>query len=794
MTVIQRLILIIALPVFGLTGCGGPEDRAAAYMDKAEQLFEQKKFVKARLEARNALQIQEDNLDAWLLVAKIQERLKDYQGAFNTYGQLLSLDETHLDALVGRGRIYLAARHLKEAEEDLRAAQIISPGDSGVLLLEAGVAAAKENRSKAIQLATQALDANPSSYRARIFLALLHSQEGQNEKGESLINEGLKADPNSVELWQALVVLYRSSGDDEKEIEALRRVVDLEPEELDPLHRLSGRLVMKGRNDEVEVLLRARLKERPDETETALLLGNVLMSMEPKSVGKEAKLKALISEYSEISDLRFHLVKFYLAQQDTDSAKHELRSLIEEFALAAEGIKARKQLAGILLASGQREHSRQLIAEVLQENPRDGDALIARAAMSLLEKSIDDAIADLRVVLADRPASEKASNLIVRAYLAKGDVDQAADQLARFIDNAPRTRAAYIALTELYSRLGRADDAERVLRKLVEVMPGDVFGLRSLSQLALQKGDPVMALEYAERLRDEHPEMAEGHYALGSVYQTSGAHEDAIGAFRLALEKRQDAIEPLTALVRSRIALGQTEQALTELNHTIQQTPEHFVAHNLIGELSHRRQQPDEALRRFAMASEINPEWVVPYINSARLLKERGEVAEGIRLLEKAKETTSANPLIVRQLAALYEQGGQTEAAIREYEGILEANPETVEAANNLAVLLSQYDGEYQDLDRAYSLAQRFEQSGNALYRNTLGWVLFQRGAIEDALPHLEYAARTNETRGELQYHLGAAYARLGRKTDAKIYLERALASRQNFVGIEDARVTLNTL
>jgi Flp pilus assembly protein TadD len=109
-------------------------------------------------------------------------------------------------------------------------------------------------------------------------------------------------------------------------------------------------------------------------------------------------------------------------------------------------------------------------------------------------------------------------------------------------------------------------------------------------------------------------------------------------------------------------------------------------------------------------------------------------------------------------------------------------------------MLLTRNPDDIEGMDRALELATRFENSANPIYRDTLGWVMLNRGDLETALKHLEFAAEGAPDNAEIQYHLGKAYKQTGRNTDAKIHLERAIASKQAFPGDAEAKTLLESM
>src|SRR6185369_3008183 len=112
-----------------------------------------------------------------------------------------------------------------------------------------------------------------------------------------------------------------------------------------------------------------------------------------------------------------------------------------------------------------------------------------------------------------------------------------------------------------------------------------------------------------------------------------------------------------------------------------------------------------------------------------------------VELLQQGAGASPAEAVRVSYaLAETYQRAGDREKAIAEYEKILAKDPRADLAANNLASLLSEAGGSKADLDRALALAKRFQNAANSAFLDTLGWVYFQLGDYEHALPLLQKA------------------------------------------------------
>jgi tetratricopeptide (TPR) repeat protein len=458
-------------------------------------------------------------------------------------------------------------------------------------------------------------------------------------------------------------------------------------------------------------------------------------------------------------------------------------------------MKARKMLAGMYLVAGDKERARVLIGEVLAENPKDGDALVSRAALALSESDTDQAITDSRTVVQDRPGSIKATELLVKAYLQAGQDDLALQQLEQFTESNPKNEVAYIQLARLYVAQRSVANAERTLARLLSEVPTSVAGRKALAELSLRTGKKEQAIEQAGELLEADPKNADHLFFLGSVYQAAGEHQQAVLQFEKALEIAPDSVQPLAELVRSLVASEQKQKAIARLESIISSKPKHFVAQNLRGELLLADGKTEKAAEFFHKAKEINSRWHVPYMNLATLYEKNKEMNKAVAVLQEGEGATGGNNgLIFNRLINLLVKMGKADEAISKYETLVEKNPNQESLVNNLAMLLIKHGNDEQSRARALELASRFENSGNPMYRDTLGWIYYLKGETEQAIGHLEPAVAVAPDAGELQYHLAMAYLKAGRKTEAKIHLEKAVASKIAFSDIEKARKTLEKL
>ena len=79
----NRAIALAVMFVAALAlGCEGPEEREAAYLKRGKALFEEAKFIKARLEFKNARQINPVGVEPLFYLGRISEKLGELRPAF----------------------------------------------------------------------------------------------------------------------------------------------------------------------------------------------------------------------------------------------------------------------------------------------------------------------------------------------------------------------------------------------------------------------------------------------------------------------------------------------------------------------------------------------------------------------------------------------------------------------------------------------------------------------------------------------------------------------------------------
>jgi tetratricopeptide (TPR) repeat protein len=286
-----------------------------------------------------------------------------------------------------------------------------------------------------------------------------------------------------------------------------------------------------------------------------------------------------------------------------------------------------------------------------------------------------------------------------------------------------------------------------------------------------------------------------GQRLSGRLYQAQGRHHEAIAAFEKALELEPGAIAPLTGIVVSYLAQDKPEEAQAYLEGVIAKTPENPVAHNLLGEVLVREKNPDAAAGSFRRSIELRKDWPVPYANLGRVLTLDGKTQEAITVYRQALAEFPNNQGLMLALAEAQQRADDYQGAMATYEQVLEKYPDSEVAVNNLAALIADYRTDDEaSLKRGLDLAKRFETSDNPFYLDTLGWLYYRLGELDQARIYLARAAELRADIPQLQFHLGLVLHRLGETDLARAALEKATPEGAQYPGIEQAQAILKNM
>jgi tetratricopeptide (TPR) repeat protein len=794
MTKLLSISFVLLATVFA-AGCSS-EHRAQRYMERGLELYQKGDLAKARLEFRNVLQIDPNDAEAWFMLAKLAEQQEEWTSTYSAYEKTVELAPENWEARVKLGTLLLADNRPDDALAQAEAVLEANPKDPAALALRGTVRLRQGDVDAALTDAETALLQDPALREALALRALVRIEQQDLPAAKASLNAALEAHPDNLRLMLALAGISDQLGDSEETKDILQQIIELEPEVFAHRTRLAQYLNARGDSQAAEQVMRQAVADLPDATDAKLALV-ALLDAQQGGEPALAQLESFITEAPEDHALRFALAARHSNAGETEQAEAVYREIMARDGDGSDALRARAQLAALALGAERLEDARALAAEVLAKDAENSEALLIRAALALQaeDPDADRAIADLRTILRNEPESTGALRMLATAHEARNEPALAQDAFQRVIELAPDDPAGYLQLAGLRRRIGDIQGAASTLNELLGRDPSSPLAQTALARIQQLQPDTDQLEETAQLIIETRPEDPLGHYLSGLVQQRRGDAEASVAPFVTSLEKNPKAAQPLVALTRSLMALQYYEEAEQRLLQSLEQGADEIVAINLLGEVYVAAGRPDEARAQFEKAIAARPGAPLAYQRLAGLQAAAGDPGTAAATLRKGIKASQGSLLLTAALPPVLEQAGRIDEAIAAYEEVLVANANADWAANNLAMLLvSHRADDTEALDRALTLAQRFENSEEPAFLDTLGWVYYHTGDYDRAAALMEKAQAAGEPTPQRRYHLGMTYLKLGRAEDAKPLLMAAAAAEQPFTGLDEARAILESL
>ena len=386
---------------------------------------------------------------------------------------------------------------------------------------------------EALAAAREAVAAQPQDANSHRLLAAALRLGGEREAALSAIDQAIALAPedSDLHLERAGLLLHERQLDEAQA--ALARATGLDPNQF-PAYIIQGHLAL-GRGDLEEAARLARTASRiaPEHPHVAALEGGVAMRR-----GDVDRALSLISTAAERApndpQLRHSLGFAYLAKGHFAFAEQAFRRLLEqdptsrplrvlvadllrrqgrpgeaadELAPLLEGadttVPMQRLVGELELQAGRNDRALALLRQTFAAQPLDRRNVLPLLEAWRRENLFDEARTTLDAALEEHP--EAADLWRARLLFEEFASDAAREVIERWRAAMPDFVPALEAQGTLHDRLGQADEAEAIARRITELQPGHTQAELRLID-GLLKRDPDAAVERVESLLAQAPD------------------------------------------------------------------------------------------------------------------------------------------------------------------------------------------------------------------------------------------------------------------------------------------------
>jgi tetratricopeptide (TPR) repeat protein len=477
-----------------------------------------------------------DNVENLLLLARLKKDDTREKTMPPLLKQILELDPDNRETYLRLGKIYMENQQIPEA----------------------------------LALFSQMADRLPDYYVAHFYLGEAHFLSGNYTEAAQAFEATIDLEPDLIEPRLRLVDILQDPDkpagkpDPDKLLAMYEQILDIEPE------------------NERALLETARLYQQTGQTKLAaqqfMDLGNqarhdnrLLMTAVDLYLSQNRYADAVIVFSGMLAaDPDNDNFNFFLglAHESSGHPEQAVENYLKVSPAHPQYKKTQLTLAFLYREIGQTEKAVAFLEQHHEQTPDDIDFITYLAAFYENENQLEKAMALLSKGLGNAPENTALLFRLGAVQDKAGLKDESIATMKEVIRLDPEDASALNYLGYTYADLGiHLDDAERLIRKALEIKPNDGYILDSMGWVYFQQGEFDKAVGYLERAAEltDYEAIIAAH--LADAYVKTGQKIKALKTFHKALAHAEESDTDLISQVTEKImALEQEIQNLDTLN------------------------------------------------------------------------------------------------------------------------------------------------------------------------------------------------------------------------------------
>lgn len=745
----------LILVVLGAAACSrDPEVAKREYVQSGDEYLADGKVDEAIIQYQNAIQQDPRFGEAYFKLATAAMRKGDLQTAYEESLRAADLLPEDVDAQVLAGQMHVLAKQFPDAQSRAERALALDGDNVDAHILLGNALAGLQDLDAAVSQVEQAIATDPDRADAYASLGGLQFVRGNREEAEAAFLRGVQIAPDSIDARLALGNFY----------------------------------LFSGRMDRVEGVLRDALEIEPTH-----VLANRGLYLLYRSLGRHAEAEAplkVIVDSTNAPEAKLALADYYASTGRTGDAMALLDAMASESATYA---VASVRKATILRAEGRLDEAGSLIDEVLSSRGNNVDALVAKSQLLVDDGKLDEALQHAERARRADPQAPAAHFAAGRILAARGEIESAISAFNDVLRLASGSVETKLQLARLHLAADRPESARTFADQVLESRRDDPDAALVRARALTRQGNAAVAEASVVELAERIPDSATVRALLGTVYAAQGKLSPAGEAWQRTLDLDPDNIEAHRGLMSIDFARNDTAAAVARADRLVAarpDTPELLLLAAEAYRAAGQQEKTEETLRH---VMNVAPDTLDAYGMLGRLYASQNRIDEALTefgaIVERDPNSVSAHTV----MAMLLEAKGDRDEARKAYERVIEIDRSAPVAANNLAYIYAETDG---NLDVALGLAQTAKEGlpDSPQVDDTLGWIYHKKGLHSLAVPPLLRSIDQDPGDPLFHYHLGMVYAATGETSKARASLEKALALDASFPGAAEARRVLSEL
>ncbi|MBW2063438.1 MAG: tetratricopeptide repeat protein [Deltaproteobacteria bacterium] len=466
--------------------------------------------------------------------------------------------------------------------------------------------------TRRLKLLEKALRLAPNDRRIKDRLVSEYIAQRKWKKAASLLEEIFSEEPDQQILY-SLLEIYESMPDRNGVVFTLRRILEINPDDLEMRLKLASVLESSGNITrairEYEELAKRMAKE--DRLPIYKTLGYLYTEKGEIAKAIENYLKALEMDKKD-PNLYYNLSYLYEKAGRGERADFFLAKAVR---IRPDDVDGMLKLAGRLIRKGRYREAKKYLSRVLKKRPDSVEALLLKLKIAERQKDKKTQKQVYRKILALDPKNETVIyNLGVLEY-ETGNLEGSRKYLERFARIHPDDYEVHTFLFDIYNRLGKQDLAYKEVRRLIRLRPKEIAPYGFVFEYLSSRNDHRELIEVMKRgLRTNPNSIVLMEYLVVSYLKT-GEEGLAIEQMKKILALRPRDTDLMLKMAKLQEKIGKIEDAIETYEKVLSVSKGHGEAKSeyvrllsIVAERQESQEKYVQALETYRKILEISPE------------------------------------------------------------------------------------------------------------------------------------------------------------------------------------------
>ncbi|MEA2108938.1 MAG: tetratricopeptide repeat protein [Pseudomonadota bacterium] len=656
-------VFLLLFFLVSVSACGGPEEKKMKFYNRGMSLYEQGDYVKATLEFKNALQVDQKFARAYQMLGMTYLKQNDFRNAYGTLHKAVELNADLLEAQVNLGKLLMLGRKPDEAMEKAELVLRREPDNQEALNLKAACLLADKQEVEAKKILESLVQKDTRLADPYLLLARLQLKNEDFAGAKKLLKQLLAFNPKHRQARLLLVGILEQQQDLEAAEQELKAMIAGDPEPDKVRMMLVKFYNQHGRDKEAENVLLGLVAAHPDLGEYRLLLVNYYADkrQEEKMLTELKKARTDLPQNYDVCEM---LAQYYVTRRQVDKAVKLLTGYMDTVRTGPDFLKAKLFMAAIDFQEQQQDEALKLVDEVLSENSADIKAHELKGDMLAAKKDFTGATGEYRVVLDQTSDNYQVRLKLARVHLANKEPNLAKDVLKKTLELNPRFLQAGMVLASIYRQEEKNQLALEQLEKVLAVNPDVVPALEQIVDIMFREkksGDKI--LSRIEQQRTKRPKNPLYQVLLARFYIISNQLNKARQHLQTALALDPENQPAIFALARLEQLEGSLEAAIARYEGLRKKNPNHPGLAMITASLYEKQGKPEKAGAIYRQVLTKNPQSMVAANNLAFYYAEYDptpeNLQEALELIAPLIERYAREPVVVDSAAWVYYKLGE---------------------------------------------------------------------------------------------------------------------------------------